>query len=242
MAITKEQRKKAESLVYKFMETIDKSKINVDYYKKLFGSLSDKQFEDLFKKDFPLRFHYRPFENDIPFSDIVRANDSIGVPTLEEVYQPHIYQDINGKSVCSKECLVGYLPVQKMKQVITKKNSMSTNIEQRDMKTGLLLSDDKNGKTSDKEIESLVVNNMELTALEFNKPKADAMKAKSEYYNTIKTKGMVSIDDITIDSEDSLAKNYINSYLIGAHIKTNLVGEGYLLPYTLKVKKKANQI
>lgn len=242
MAITKEQRKKVEALVYKFMEIADKSKINVEYYKKLFSKLSDKQFEDLFKKDFPLRFHYRPFENDIPFGDIVKANDSIGVPTLEKVLQPDLFKDSDGVPVATKECMVGYLPVQKMKQFITKKNSMSTDIEHRDMKTGLLLSDDKNGKTSDKEIESLIVNNLISSGLEFSKPKADGMKSKAQLYNTIKTKGMVSLEDLDIDKEDSLAKNMMFTYMIGAHIKTNLVGDGYMLPHTVKLKKQAKQL
>lgn len=242
MAITKDQRKRVEALVYKYMEIIDKSKINVDYYKTLFSKLTDKQFEDLFKKNFPLRFHYRPFENDIPFSDIVKANDSIGVPTLEKVLQPDLFKNSSGVPVASTECMVGYLPVQKMKQFITKKNSMSTDIDNRDMKTGLLLSDDKNGKTSDKEIESLIVNNLVNTGLEFSKPKADGMKSKAQLYNTIKTKGMVSQEDIEIDKEDSLSKNMMFTYMIGAHIKTNLVGEGYMLPYTVKLKKQAKQI
>lgn len=236
MSITKQQRIKVENLVLKFMDTLDKSKINPDYYRKLFSKLSDKEFEEMFKKEFPLRFNYVPFENDIPFSDVLKANDSIGVKTFEKVNQPHVYINSNGVPVKSKECLVGYMPVQKMKQFITKKNSMSTDIANRNMKTGQLMFEDKNGKESDKEIESLIVSNLDITAVEFSRPRADSLSVKNQMYNTIQNKGTVSINDLELEKEDSLSKNLFNTYLIGSHIKSNLIGEGYMLPKTIKIK------
>ena len=62
MAITKKQRKDAEALVYKVMDQLDTTGANTEYYKKLFSKMSDAQFYNFFKKDFPLRFQMRPFE------------------------------------------------------------------------------------------------------------------------------------------------------------------------------------
>lgn len=242
MSITKQQRKEVENKVYNFMDTIDPSKINSDYYRKLFHRLSDKEFEELFKKEFPLRFHYRPFENDIPFSNIIKANRGLGVETFEKINQPHVYVNANGIPVKTVEkCLVGYMPVQKMKQFITKKNSMSTNIDMRNMKNGMLMFEDKNGKESDKEIESLVISNLDVTAVEFSRPKADSLIAKRQMYNSIKSKGSVELNDLELEKEDSLSKNLFNAYLIGSHIKSNLVGEGYMLPKTVKIKGMKNK-
>ena len=115
---------------------------------------------------------------------------------------------------------------------------MSVDISQRDMKTGLLVSFDKNGKTSDREMEALTVMGLDKTVKELSRPRADAMKSKDIMYNTINTTGMVSIDNIPIDIDDSLAKNMMNVYLVGSGIQSNLVNQDYYLPYTLKNKKR----
>ena len=126
----------------------------------------------------------------------------------------------------------------RMKQILSKKNSVPTNIEKRDMKTGRLTHDDKGGLTSDNETNALIVMGLENTALEFIKPKADAMEAKSQMYNNIKLTGMVRLDDLDIKEEDSIAKNTVNSYLVASHIYTNLINDEYMLPFTMQDKKK----
>ena len=231
--ITKQQRDKCEILIYEMFNRLDKSNTNTEYYKELFARLSDDQFYEMFNRPVALRFHQKPFISEPTLDDISISLKFINVPFVEKVYTPHIYEK-DGVAIQSKETAVIYIPMKKTKQLQTKKNSMSTDIDQRDMKTGLLVSHDKNGKTSDKEVESLVIANLDNTAMEFSRPKADAMDAKSMMYNTIKTKGMVRNEDIDIDPNDSLAKNLISTYMIGAHIYTNLVNEDYMLPMTIK--------
>ena len=75
MAITKEQRTKVEHLVYKVMEKMDTSKTNVEYYKKLFAKMSDKELEAMFKRQLCLRFHDKPFVTQPKYADIKRAAD-----------------------------------------------------------------------------------------------------------------------------------------------------------------------
>lgn len=234
--ITKEARQRCETRIYEMMSILDKSNTNTEYYKNLFARMTDEQFYEMFTRPIALRFQQKPFVTEPTLGDIVKALKFIGVPLTEKVYTRHIYEK-NGVAIESREAAVVYIPMKKMKQLQTKKNSMSTDIDQRDMKTGLLVSHDKNGKTSDKEMESLVISNLEVTAIEFSKPKADAMDAKSAMNNTIKTTGQVRLEDIPIDAEDSLAKNLTNTYLLGAHIYTNLLNEDYMLPSTLKGKE-----
>ena len=157
---------------------------------------------------------------------------------MEKLNLPYLYTNKDGIPAQSKECLVIYIPLKKVKQFITKKNAMSVDISQRDMKTGLLTGFDKNGKTSDREMESLAVMGLENTMIEFSRPRADGMKSKNQMYNTINTTGMVSLNDISIDEDDSLAKNLLNTYLIGSLINSNLINQDYYLPITLKNKKK----
>lgn len=233
------QRKKAEELVYTTFDALDKGGKNTNYYKELFSSMDDNQFYKYMEKDFPYRLHHRLFEIEPTINDIEDACEVLNVPLLEKVYQPDIYINKDGIPVNSKECVVGYAPLKKMKQFATKKNAMSVDISERDMKTGLLVNFDKNGKMSDRESESLAVMGLYKTMREFSRPRADSMKAKSAMYSAINTYGQVNLDDIPIDIDDSLAKNLMNVYLIGSMLNSNLVNQDYYLPYTLRNKGKS---
>lgn len=231
------QRSSAEKLIYDVMNALDSTGQNTAYYKTKFAKMNDKEFLKFVEQDFMLKFQHKAFEIEPTMKDIDKAANIVGVPLLEEVNLPGLYE-MDGNPVRSKEALVGYVPLRKMKQFITKKNSMSTDISQRDMKTGLLLNVDKNGLTSDREMESLALMGMEKTMDELSRHRADAMSAKSEFYNTINTKGMVSLAEIPVDKDDSLAKNLLNVYLLGSHLNSNLVNEDYYLQYTLKNKQR----
>ena len=78
---------------------------------------------------------------------------------------------------------------------------------------------------------------IENTAIEYARVKAAAMKAKTEAYKTINVKGEVSFEDIDPEPTDSLAKNTMNVYLIGANLHSNLIDTDYYTPYTLERKR-----
>ena len=238
VTITKKQRQEIEETIYSVFDILDKTKTNSEHYKKLISRMDDKEFIKFISLRFPYRFHVAPFKIEPTMTDVKKACDKLKIPLLEKVNLPYLYINKDGKPVSTKECLVGYVPLKKVQQFITKKNSMSIDISQRDMKTGLLTGHDKNGKTSDREMESLAVLGLEKTMAEFAKPRADAMKSKNAMYNTINTTGMVSLEDLPNEKDDSLSKNLLNVYLLGAHIQTNLINEDYYLPYTIKNKKK----
>lgn len=230
------KRKKAESLVYKVMDTLDKTKSMSDYYKKLFSSMNDKQFEKYISKKFPFRFQTRIFKIEPSFVEIEQAAKILNIPLMEKIEFPYIYKNKNKESVTSKEALVGYIHLKKLKQFLTKKNAISTNISNRNAKTGLLTGHDKNGIMSDRELESMVVNNLDISIDEFTRARADSIKAKQSMYNTISTLGHVSINDIENDPADVISKNLLNVYLIGSHLNSNLINIGNMTPQTLNNK------
>ena len=230
------QRKKAEELVYKVMDTLDPSGQNSDYYKKIFSEMSDAQFIKFIENPLAFKFQTSIFEIEPTMKEIDKAAKVLGVPLLEKVNLPYMYS-LDGKAIKSKEALVVYAHLKKMKQFISKKNSMSVDINERDMKTGLLVSFDKNGKTSDRETESLAVLGFDATLDELTHPKADSMRAKSAMYNQINNLGQVSLKDIPKDIDDSLSRNYLNAYLLGSQLLSNLVSDDYYLTSTLKDKK-----
>lgn len=235
------QREKAEELIYNTMDALDPSGMNSSYYKQKFAEMSDAQFEKFISNDLALKFQTRPFEIEPKMTNIEKAAKVIGVPLLEKVSLPYLYKDSKGNPVKSKECLVIYQHIKKMKQFITKKNAMSTDISKRDMKTGLLIADDKNGKTSDREFESLAVLGLDQTARELSRPRADAMNAKSVMYNTLNIMGQVDLDELPRDVDDVLSRNLLDAYFIGSQLKTNLITDDYHLPITLKDRKRATE-
>lgn len=231
------KREKAEELIYKVMDTLDPKEYNSSYYKSMFVEMSDSEFLNFCKRNLPFRFHTKPFVVEPKMYDIEAALKVLGVPLLEKVALPYLYVDKNGNPVWSKEAMVIYIHLKKMKQFITKKNSTPSGIDNRDMKTGLLVSFDKGGKTSDREMEALAVMGLDETMKEMSTWRADYMDAKSVAYQTISTLGRISEEDIPLDETDSIAKNTLNAYMVSALLNTNILNKDYMLPKTLEDKK-----
>lgn len=227
------KRQEAEELIYKVLDTLDPQEYNSSYYKALFAEMTDNEFLQFCKRNLPIRFHTKPFVVEPKMYDIEAALKILNVPLLEKVALPYLYIDKDGNPVWSKEALVIYIHLKKMKQFITKKNSTPTGIDNRDMKTGLLVSFDKGGKTSDREMEALAVMGLDETMKELSTWRADYMDAKSTAYQVISTLGRISEEDVSLEETDSIAKNTLNAYLTSALINTNILNEDYLLPKTL---------
>ena len=232
-------RKKAEELIYKVLDTADKTKTNSDYYKKLFAKMTDDQFLNFFKKRLPLRFHMDTFNLEPKMYDIVDAFKVLDKPLFEKVKMPHVYMDKDGNPVESKEAMVIYINIKRMKQMDSKKTTNAINIDKRDYKTGLLSNEDKGGKETGREFETLAIAGLENIMDEFARPKADAISAMNQMSNEILAKGSVNYKDLQISKSDSLGKNALNVYLMGAHIHSNLIDINYMTPFTAKNKQSA---
>ena len=231
------QRLKAEKLIYQVFDTLDPSGKNTEFWKNEFANMNDEQFKKYISKSFPFYYQTGAFKEP-SMTEITKALNILNTPLLESVYMPFKYKDENGNPMKTKECLVIYIHMKRMKQLLTKKNGMSIDTKTRDMKTGLLTGIDKNGKESDHEFESLALSGLYNTMKEFSRPRADSMNDKNIMNNTIKTLGMVSLKDLPEDLDDSLSKNLISTYYIGAQIYTSFVNEEYLLPYTYNTREK----
>lgn len=238
MAITNKQRDEAEFFILNFMDKLDKTGENSEFLKEKFAKMSNAQFEKWMKKDYPLQFQVRAFEVEPKFKDYQDAARAININLMEKVALPYLYKNNEGQPIVTKPALIMYLHLKKMQQMITKKNKVSTDIDNRDMKNGRLNTEDKGAATGDKEMECLAITGLYDTLEEFSTIRADYMDAKSQAYATIATTGTLSKDDYDLQRSDGLANNLISSYLIAAHIGTNLVNTDGYTPYTLKEKAK----
>ncbi len=234
---TKKQRQNCEERVYRVMDILDPSGTNSEYYKKLFSKLSDAQFYSLMKQKFPYKFHVTPMvvEPSIKVCDTALKKE-LKSKLFEKVHLNYFYTNSKGESVDTAEALVGYAHLPKVQQMIVKKNKNAIDINNRDMKTGRLNSDDKGAVTSDRELESMKTLGFDYSVKEFAGFRADAMNAKNIGYNQIMNTGILSIDDIPDDPGDVLSKQLMNVYMIGAHINSNIVNTGNYTEYTLKMR------
>ena len=237
-----QQRLECERLIYKVMETLDDAKNrgsspNAEFFARIFSTMNDKQFKEYIIKPFSLYYQTQGMKYEPQMNTIIKALDIINVPLLEPVYLPYKYKDSNGKPMRTKKCLVIYLHIKRMKQLLSKKNGMSINANTRDMKTGLLTGIDKNGKESDREMESLAVSGLNATMKEFSRSRADSMQDKSAMDSRIRSLGQVRLSDLPDDPSDSLSKNLLSAYMIGAQLQSNLVNQEYLTPYTMRQKR-----
>lgn len=240
MASLKDARKKVEKRIYDVFNIIDTTGQNTEYYKNKFAKMSDKQFFDFFNQDFPIKFQIKIFEIDPKIEQILDAMHKINVPVLEEVNMPFLYRNKDGTPVKSQPVLVVYNLTKRLKQMVQKKTGYSVNISKRDMRTGLLIDTDKNGNSTDREMESLVVQGLTDTMRELSTYRADAMDAKSRFYAEINALGMVSQKDVHVDNDDSIARNMLSVYLIGCHLSNNLVNIEDITPRTIK-RRNAGQ-
>ena len=241
--MTKE-RLACERIILKIMSILDGSDSgpNVEFWIKEFSNMSDEKFKKYITGHYPLYYQTGAFKEP-SIKQITDALNELNVPLLESIYMPYKYKDpVTGKPIKSKPCLVVYYHEKRMKQLLTKKNSASISANTRDMKTGLLTGVDKNGKESDREFESLAVSGLMKTAEELSRPRADSMNDKDIMNNIIKNLGQVTLDELPEDIDDSLSKNLLNAYFIGAQLYTNIVEkDSYMLPYTAKDKERKVQ-
>lgn len=240
--VDNKKRAEVEQFIYDVLDAADTTHTNSDYYKALFAEMDNNQFYRFFQRRMPIRFHQSAFKVEPKMYEIVDAFKIMGAPLFEEVNLPYLYTDPKtNKPIRSKECLVVYLHIKRMKQMISKKNSTAMEIADRDMRTGLLINKDKGGKESDFEFTTLAITGLDHTMDEFARVRADAMRSKEELYNIIATKGEVTEGEVQPEKDESLAANMLRTYLLGANIVSNVGGaedNGYLTPYTVQKKNR----
>lgn len=239
MAMTPEKRAKMEKLIYSFFSAFDKTNTNTNYYKEFFSTMTDDKFDQYFKAFFEnpkayLILNIKDYENTITMEDIERAAKVLKIPLFENVFMPHLTMD-KDKVVCTKEPVpVGYLNIKRTQQTISKKNGISTNIDQRSALTAQVTGADKNGRESDLENTMLACLGMEDTLRELNGPRADDLVMKNQMLHDIALNGYTRLDDMEDDPVNKTTLNTVNVFLLGMGLESDLVTKGLMLKNTLK--------
>lgn len=238
MAFNKSKRIKMESLIYDVFSALDPTNANTDKYKAMFKKMSDAEFENFFKRLFKDEDSYLilevvDYERDVTIEGIEKAAKILGVPLFEKIAMPSLNGDKNNPIVTKQPAPVGYLHIKRMQQVLSKKNSMSTDADERSALTGQVIGHDKNARGSDVENFSLVTLGADNALREFLGPRADDPVMKAQMMSEISKKGYVSLAELTSDVKNKTTLNTVDVFMTSMGIKTDLVTKGLALNKTL---------
>lgn len=239
MAFSKSTRQAMEKLIYSFFDKLDPSGANTRKFKEQFSKMSDKEFDNFFKKLSNDNSEYLildivGYEHEPTMEDIEKAAKLLGVPLFETVIQPNVSRK-DGKAVTTiTKVPVGYIHMKALQQMVRKKNSSSISVDQRDPRTGQVTGDDKDVQFSIDENYGLMAHNAKACLKEFLSLRADDMTMKQEAYAAIRKDGYVSLSELTDDIENKTALNTFNAYLLSMHMKTDIIDDGYMLNSTVK--------
>lgn len=239
MSMTKEKKKKMTNFLYELVKILDPSERNLEDYKNFFDKMDEKQFDKYVKdflsnekKNFTLCFQH--YQNDLSMDAIQKASKFLKLPLFERVLLRNS-PDSNGEAYYTQEPVpVIKVHIKRVEQLVSKKNSMSIDINKRSAKTGQVTGADKNGRVSDMENIALVTLNSPALLKEFTCIKADDLVMKREALNQIQNDGYLDMDKIKSSPTNKIALNTLDVFYISAGIKTDLVTSGLLLKKTLR--------
>lgn len=228
-------REYIQNLIYDTFDALDPSGANSNKYKVLFAGMDDKSFEKFIKtflnndqENFSLDIV--DFERDLKMDNCEKAAKVIGVPLFEYVYMPHLTMDKHHVIKTKEKCLVGYINIKRTQQLLHKKNGLSISNEKVSATTGQVTQKDKNAQDSDIEASMLVSLGADKILQELHGPRSDDHVMKRQMNESIATKGYVLLDELDNVSTNKTTLNTVNTYLLGMHIKSDLVSDSYILP------------
>ena len=235
MRTIQQKRKEFMTYILLILDTLDPSGDNSKAFREKWDKYSDKDFDTDVRNFFDddkqtLSLQIVEFERDLTMDNIEKCAKIMNIPLYEHVALPHVNSDLEHAVVTPEPVPVGYLHLKRMPQTLLKKNAGSLDIKKRNPKSGQVINDDKNGRNSDVETYSLVAMGATNALREFMGPRADDMKSKNEMNNAIAKNGVVSLEELTNDTENKVSLNTLDVYFTMQGLRTNLVSPLQVLP------------
>ena len=233
-----DKRIKAEAMIYSVMDLMDPSGKNTERYKRFFQNMTDSQFNswmDEFLKNPKKQFELQalPFEEP-KYDNIEAAANYLDVPIEEYIYFRDGEYEKDHPIKSRSKCITGWLHIKREQQLLSKKNRYTFDAEDRDMKTGQVTGESKVAALSAPEVNSLIAMGANKALEEFLGPRADNMGKKNQMYNDIARDGYVKLSELEGSLDDSVTLNTVDTYLIAAGLKSDLITDGLKTSYTVK--------
>lgn len=230
-----EKRKKIEDLVYSVMSAMDPTGTNTAKYKKMFQTMSDKEFTVWIEKFLAddksnFRFDIEEFGDPnrvLKYENIEKAAKILKINLMEYVYLPHLSSNPNRPIRTKQPVIVGYLNIKRTQQLATKKTGLSLSDMDRDDMTGATRGESKGGTSTGVENEFLAgVGGDELLS-EFCGARADNTAEYDKMLSQISETGSVRLEDIKTSVYDKPTLLQADIWLMAMGLKTDLVSESY---------------
>lgn len=241
--LKKTTRKAMEDLVYSVFSKLDPTGENTKKFKNLYSKMNDKEFENyvldmlnnhrMFHVLDVSAFHYEP-----TMDNADAAAKVLGIGLYEYVAFPHMSEDPNHPFITPRPVPVGYEHIKRLQQMKRKKNSTTTRIDERDMKTNQVTGHDKAARTSDMENYAMAAYGANEAMREFMSFRADDNVMKSEAYAKIYKDGYVDMNELHDDPYNKKTLNTLNTYLLSMGLLSDLITPGYVLKDVLDKKDK----
>lgn len=233
--LTPEIRKKITDHILDYMKVIDRSGWNLNYYKKKFSDMSDKQFEDYIKwleKDYDNNFyvHMTPYDDkETNLTDIKKGIKVVGSSLTETIWFPHL--NVGGPPIKSRNRVVtGPLLMKRPQQYEKKKNKLASDISKRDM-FGQVTGNSKGSKFSNVDVFAAMAVGSEDITKELLGFRADNLKTKRQAYDMARETGMIDMNDLEDDIIDHTSLNVYYWYTLCSGYMVDVLGTDYLLPH-----------
>jgi hypothetical protein len=225
----KKKRERIEALVLGVLKRMDNAKmLNYNRYKAMFAAMSDEQFSKWASGigknlDDTITMTQLPYE-EMKMTQIKDAADFLGIPLEEYVYFRHF----GPKPIRTKIPVpVGYAPIRRVQQLLSKKNRYSFDNEDVGLKDGQVKGDSKVASFSDQEVYSLAAIGADKAIEELLGPRADSQAKKLEMYKDISRDGYVTLNDLEKnvgdDRDRSTTLNTLDVYMLASGIKSDLI-------------------
>ena len=230
-------RKEIENVIYQVFDALDPTGANTEKYKAMLSPMNDKEFEKFMREflnddmeNFVLDMI--DYERDVRMENVEKAAKILNIPISEYIFMPNLTMDKKNVVSTPDKCLVGYVNIKRLQQLVMKKNGLSVDNSKISSLTGQVIDKDKNSRDSDIESEILVSLGADKILQELNAARADDMVMKREMNNQIATKGYVILDELTNLPTNKTTLMTVNSFLLAMHIKSDLISSSYILPKT----------
>ena len=222
----KGKRKEIEQLMKSVFNSLDKTGLNTKHYQDELFSLNDEAFFRFIKLLISnprnnLELQVLPGKNEPRLEDIKEALDILKVPEMEYVYMRHEGNKNNPLRSRYKQT-VGYIHIRRLQQLLSKKNTYSLSIKQRNLKNNQVTGHDAVARISDLEVSALKAINADATLRELMGPRADSSDMKAQLYNQISTYGYAELNAMDSRLENKRTLNTVAQYLIGAGLDNDL--------------------
>ncbi len=222
------KRRRFQDRTIMLMNQLDKSGKNSTVWKNIFSMMDDKAFLIFMNslKNDKNRTLFFELNNDT-------INDKSANPDMERIVEvakknniklnkhvvfPHRSEDPSKPQITAYPVPVLYITVRRLQQILSKKNSITSDNDVRNLITGTATGASKSSSVGDVQIASLATKNMYDAITEFQGPRADDEISKAEMLHLISSTGGCSLKDLNIKTSNKQSISTAEIYLKAAGI------------------------